>query len=36
MIMGTVLVYATLVLALNLVADLAQAWLDPRVRAGAK
>jgi len=34
MIMGTVLVYATLVLVLNLVADVLQAWLDPRVRVG--
>ncbi|MCF6283759.1 MAG: ABC transporter permease [Candidatus Hydrogenedentes bacterium] len=32
MIMGTVLVYATLVLVLNLVADVLHAWLDPRVR----
>ena len=32
MIMGTVLVYATLVLLLNLVADIVHAWLDPRVR----
>lgn len=32
MIMGTVLVYATLVMVLNLVADLFHALLDPRVR----
>jgi oligopeptide transport system permease protein len=32
MIMGTVLVYATLVLFLNLAADVIQALLDPRVR----
>lgn len=32
MVIGTVLVYAVLVVALNLAADLAQAWLDPRVR----
>jgi len=32
MIIGTVLVYAVLVLFLNLTADLGQAWLDPRVR----
>jgi oligopeptide transport system permease protein len=32
MIMGTVLVYATLVLVLNLVADVLHALLDPRVR----
>lgn len=36
MIMGTVLVYATLVLVLNLLADILQAWLDPRVRVGAR
>jgi oligopeptide transport system permease protein len=35
MIIGTVLVYAFLVMALNLVADIAHAWLDPRVRQGA-
>jgi len=34
MVLGTVLVYAVLILALNLVADLMQAWLDPRVRLG--
>ncbi|HNR30989.1 MAG TPA: ABC transporter permease [Candidatus Hydrogenedentes bacterium] len=32
LIMGTVLVYAVFVLVLNLAADIAQAWLDPRVR----
>ncbi len=32
MIMGTVLFYATLILLFNLLADLAQAWLDPRIR----
>jgi oligopeptide transport system permease protein len=32
MIIGTVLVYAVLVLFLNLAADLAHAWLDPRIR----
>lgn len=32
MIMGAVLVYATFVMVLNLVADVANAWLDPRVR----
>lgn len=31
-VMGVVILYAALVLALNLVADLAYAWLDPRVR----
>lgn len=33
MIIGAVLVYATLVLLLNLLADLIHAWLDPRIRA---
>lgn len=32
MISGTVLVYALLVMLLNLVADVAVAWLDPRIR----
>jgi len=32
MVTGTVLVYAALVALLNLAADLAQAWLDPRAR----
>ncbi len=32
MIIGTVLFYATLILLFNLLVDLAQAWLDPRVR----
>lgn len=32
MIIGTVLVYATLVMLLNLVADVMHAWLDPRIR----
>lgn len=32
MIIGTVLVYALLVMTLNLVADIAHAWLDPRAR----
>jgi oligopeptide transport system permease protein len=32
MIIGTVLVYAVLVMALNLAADIANAWLDPRIR----
>lgn len=36
MIMGTVLVYASMVMVLNLVADVAHAWLDPRVRVGAR
>lgn len=32
MIIGTVLVYAVLVMFLNLAADVATAWLDPRIR----
>ncbi len=32
MIMGIVLFYATLILVLNLIVDIALAWLDPRVR----
>lgn len=32
MIMGTVLVFAVLILLFNLLVDLAQAWLDPRLR----
>ena len=32
MIIGTVLTYATLVLIMNLLADITHAWLDPRVR----
>ncbi|MBI1320341.1 MAG: ABC transporter permease subunit [Candidatus Hydrogenedens sp.] len=35
MIMGTVLVYALLLMSLNLVADIALAWLDPRLRKPA-
>jgi len=34
MIMGTVLVYASLILVFNLVVDVIQAWLDPRLRTG--
>jgi oligopeptide transport system permease protein len=34
MIMGTVLVYAVLILLFNLVVDVVQAWLDPRLRSG--
>ncbi len=36
MIIGTVLVYAVLVMVLNLAADVAHAWLDPRVREAAR
>lgn len=32
MVLGTVLLYATLIIGLNLVADILQAWLNPRVR----
>ena len=32
LVMGMVIVYATLMIALNLIADLAYAWLDPRIR----
>jgi len=35
MIMGTVLVYALLLMSLNLVADVVLAWLDPRLRKPA-
>jgi len=31
-VMGVIIVYAVLILALNLVADLAYGWLDPKVR----
>jgi oligopeptide transport system permease protein len=34
MIMGTVLVFAVLIMAFNLVVDVVQAWLDPRLRYG--
>ena len=33
MIMGTVLFYAVLILLFNLIVDIAQAWLDPRLRS---
>jgi oligopeptide transport system permease protein len=32
-VLGTALVYTTLVTTLNLLVDLAYAWLDPRVRS---
>ncbi|WP_342165716.1 ABC transporter permease [Methylobacterium sp. SD21] len=35
LVMGVVLLVAVLVIVLNLAADLACAWLDPRLRAGA-
>ena len=36
LVMGMVIVYAALMIALNLLADLAYAWLDPRIRAERK
>ena len=36
LVMGMVIVYAALMIALNLLADLAAAWLDPRVRQGRR
>jgi len=35
LVMGMVIVYAALMIALNLLVDVAYAWLDPRVRPGA-
>jgi oligopeptide transport system permease protein len=32
LVLGTVLFYATLILALNLIVDILQAWLNPRMR----
>jgi oligopeptide transport system permease protein len=32
MVMGTVLFYATLIIGLNLVVDIIQIWLNPRLR----
>jgi oligopeptide transport system permease protein len=32
MVLGTVLFYATLIILLNLLVDLLQAWLDPKAR----
>ncbi len=34
LVMGMVIVYAALMIVLNLLADLACAWLDPRIRSG--
>lgn len=34
MVMGTVLFFALLIMAFNLFVDVAQAWLDPRLRSG--
>lgn len=32
LVLGTVILYAVLIMALNLVADIAQAWMNPKVR----
>jgi oligopeptide transport system permease protein len=32
LVLGTVILYAALILALNLLADIAQAWMNPKVR----
>jgi oligopeptide transport system permease protein len=32
LVLGTVILYAALLIALNLLADIAQAWMDPKVR----
>jgi oligopeptide transport system permease protein len=36
LVMGMVIVYAALMIALNLLADLVYAWLDPRIRRGGR
>lgn len=36
LVMGMVIVYAALMIVLNLLADLACAWLDPRIRRGRR
>lgn len=36
LVMGMVIVYAALMIALNLFADLVAAWLDPRIRRGQR
>ena len=35
LVLGVVIIYAALVIVMNLLADLAQAWLDPRSRPTA-
>lgn len=35
LVLGTVILYATLIMVLNLAADLAQAWMNPKVRLEA-
>ncbi|MEM1104712.1 MAG: ABC transporter permease subunit, partial [Pseudomonadota bacterium] len=34
LVMGVVILYATLIIALNMLADVAYGWLDPKVRLG--
>ena len=34
LILGIVLVYATLLIVFNLIVDVAYAWLDPRIEVG--
>ncbi len=36
LVMGMVIVYATMMILLNLLVDITYAWLDPRVRPGAR
>ena len=36
LVMGMVIVYAALMILLNLLADLVYAWLDPRIRQGRR
>jgi oligopeptide transport system permease protein len=36
LVMGMVIVYAALMIVLNLVSDLVHAWLDPRIREGGR
>jgi oligopeptide transport system permease protein len=36
LVMGMVIVYATLMILLNLAADLVYAWLDPQIRRGRR
>jgi oligopeptide transport system permease protein len=36
LVMGMVIVFAAIMITLNLVVDLAYAWLDPRMRPGRR
>jgi oligopeptide transport system permease protein len=36
LVMGMVIVYATLMILLNLAADIVYAWLDPQIRRGRR